>query len=96
MGSMAPTKTKKPPHLRKFEMCFAILFSMWFLTDGIKNIRFPMKYEIIPPIYDMVASTNKKNQGVADFEAHAINTSGGTKPNTVSEIKKTEKIILGE
>jgi hypothetical protein len=69
---------------------------MWFLTDGIKKIRFPMKYEIIPPIYDMVARTNKENQGDTDFEAQAINTSGGTNPSKVSDIRKTEKIILGE
>ncbi len=44
----------------------------------------------------MVARTNKKNQGVTDFEAQAINTSGGTNPNTVSDIKKMVKIIFGE
>jgi hypothetical protein len=96
MGSIAPTKTKNPPHFRKFDMCFAILFSMWLLTEGIKKIRLPMKYDIIPPIYDMVARTNRKNQGVTDFEAQAINTSGGTNPSTVSDIKKMVKIILGE
>ncbi len=55
-----------------------------------------MKYEIIPPIYDIVARTNRKNQGVIDFEAQAINISGGTNPSTVSDIKKMVKIILGE
>jgi hypothetical protein len=95
MGNIAPTKTKKPPHLRKFEMCLAILFSIWFLTDGIKNIRFPMKYDIIPPAYDMVAKINRKNHGVVDFEAHPMNTSGGINPNKVSETKKNEKIIFG-
>jgi hypothetical protein len=69
---------------------------MCFLTDGIKNIRLPMKYEIIPPIYDMLARTNRKNQGDPDFDAQAINISGGTIPSMVSDIKKTVKIILGE
>jgi hypothetical protein len=69
---------------------------MWFLTDGIKKIRFPIKYEMIPPMYDIVASINKNNHGVTDFDAHPINTSGGINPNKVSEIKKNEKIICGE
>jgi len=66
---------------------------MWFLTAGIKNNRFPIKYEMIPPKYDMVANTNKYNQGVTDFEAHPMNTSGGINPSKVSEIKKNEKMI---
>jgi hypothetical protein len=52
-----------------------------------------MKYEMIPPKYDMVANTNKNNHGVTDFEAHPINTSGGINPSKVSEIKKNEKMI---
>ena len=96
MGNIAPTKTKKPPHLRKFEMCFAILISMWFLTDGIKNIRFPMKYEMIPPKYDTVAKINRNNHGVIDFDAHPINISGGINPNKVSEPKKNKKMNCGE
>ena len=96
IGNIAPTKTKNPPHFRKLVICRAILFSKWFLTEGIKNIRFPMKYEMIPPMYDMVASKSKNNQGVTDFEAHAMNTSGGINPKTVSEIRKNENMNWGE
>jgi hypothetical protein len=34
----------------------------------------------------MLAKINRTNHGVADFEAHAINISGGTMPNIVSEV----------
>lgn len=96
IGNIAPTKTKNPPHFRKLVICLAILFSKWFLTEGIRNIRFPMMYEMIPPTYDMVASKSKNNQGVTDFDAHAMNTSGGINPSNVSEIRKNEKMIRGE
>ena len=62
----------------------------------IKNRRFPIKYEITPPMYDIVANTNKNNHGVTDFDAQAINISGGIIPKIVSEIRKTENIICGE
>ena len=62
----------------------------------IKNRRFPIKYEIIPPMYDKVAKTNKNNHGVADFDAHAINTSGGIIPKIVSDTKKNENTICDE
>lgn len=39
---------------------------------------------------------NKNTQGKADFEAQAINTSGGNSPNTVSETKKNKNITCGE
>lgn len=77
-------------------MCFAILFSIWFLIEVIKNRRLPIRYEITPPRYDMVAKPNKNNHGVADFDAQAINISGGTMPKIVSEIRKKENIICGE
>ena len=54
-----------------------------------------MKYEMIPPKYDIVANTNKNNHGFTDFEAHPINTSGGINPNKVSETKKNEKMTCG-
>lgn len=44
----------------------------------------------------MVANKSKNNQGVTDFEAHAMKTSGGINPKAVSEIKKNEKMIWGE
>jgi hypothetical protein len=44
----------------------------------------------------MLAKINRNNHGVADFEAHAINISGGTMPNIVSEAKKKLKIACGE
>jgi hypothetical protein len=50
----------------------------------------------MPPKYDMVANINKKIQGVADFDAQAINISGGTRPNTVSEVRKKVNITCGE
>ena len=43
-----------------------------------------------------MASFNKNNQGSADFEAHAIKTSGGIIPKTVSEAKKKENITVEE
>ncbi len=43
-----------------------------------------------------MASINKNNQGSADFEAHAIKTSGGIIPKIVSEAKKNENINLEE
>ena len=43
-----------------------------------------------------MASINKKNQGSADFEAHAIKTSGGIIPKTVSEAKKKENTTVEE
>ena len=95
-GDIAPNTTKRPPHFLKFTICFAILFSIWFLTAGIKNRRFPIKYEIIPPMYDMVANTNTNNHGEADFDAHPINISGGIMPRIVSEIKKNENTNGGE
>ncbi|NJK95695.1 MAG: hypothetical protein HC905_12995, partial [Bacteroidales bacterium] len=64
----------------------------WYLTAGIKNSRFPIKYAIIPPIYDIEAKAKRNNHGDAVFEAQAINISGGTNPNTVSEIRKTVNI----
>ena len=64
--------------------------------EGIKNKRFPIKYEIIPPMYDIVANTNTNNHGEADFDAHAIKTSGGITPKIVSETKKNENTIGGE
>jgi len=96
IGDIAPNRTKRPPHFLKFTICFAILFSIWFLMAGIKNRRFPIKYEIIPPMYDIVANTNKNNHGEADFEAHAIKTSGGIIPKIVSETKKNENTIGAE
>ena len=44
----------------------------------------------------MDAKMKRYNHGVADFEAHAINISGGIKPNTVSDSRKTEKIFCAE
>lgn len=49
-----------------------------------------------PPMYDRVANPNKNNHGVIDFDAQAINISGGIIPKIVSEIRKTENIICGE
>ena len=49
---------------------------------------------MIPPTYEIVASANKNNQGLADLEAHAIKTSGGIMPKIVSEAKKNENINL--
>jgi|TARA_B110000977_G_scaffold1989_1_gene2762 hypothetical protein len=43
-----------------------------------------------------VASINKKNQGLADFEAQAIKISGGIIPKKVSEAKKNENINVEE
>ena len=43
-----------------------------------------------------MASINKNNQGLADFETQAIKISGGIIPKTVSEAKKKEKINLEE
>ncbi len=37
----------------------------------------------------------RKNQGLADLELHAINTSGGNKPRILSETKKTKNTIAG-
>ena len=51
---------------------------------------------MIPPAYEIVASTNKNNQGLADFEDHTIKTSGGIIPKIVSEAKKKEKINVEE
>ena len=39
-----------------------------------------------------MASINKNNQGLADFEAQAIKISGGIIPKTVSEAKKNENL----
>lgn len=44
----------------------------------------------------MLAMIIKNSHGVPDLDAHAINISGGTNPNTVSESRKNEKIIWGE
>ncbi len=49
-----------------------------------------------PPMYDRVANPNKNNHGVTDFDAQAINISGGIIPKKVSEIRKIENIIRGE
>jgi len=51
---------------------------------------------MIPPTYEIVASINKNNQGLADFEAQAIKTSGGIIPKKVSEVKKNENINVAE
>ena len=50
----------------------------------------------MPPKYDIVAKTNRNNHGVADFEAHAINSSGGTKQKTVYDNRKKEIITVAE
>ncbi len=47
-------------------------------------------------MYDKVARTNKNNHGVADFDAQAINISGGIIPKIVSEIRKNGNITCGE
>ena len=47
-------------------------------------------------MYEMVANTNKNNHGVADFDAHAIKTSGGIIPKKVSEVKKIEQTTCHE
>ena len=57
---------------------------------GIKNNRFPNKQEIIPPKQEIEATINKNNQGLFDFDAHAIKASGGIIPKIVSETKKKE------
>ena len=44
----------------------------------------------------MVASINKKNQGLADLEAQAIKISGGIIPKKVSEAKKNENTNVEE
>jgi len=51
-----------------------------------------MKYEITPPMYDNVAKMKRNSQGLADFDAQAINISGGISPNTVSETRKNINI----
>jgi len=51
---------------------------------------------MIPPIYEMVASSNKNKIEKSDFDAQAIKISGGNKPNKDSEIRKMEKITKGE
>ena len=47
-------------------------------------------------MYERVASTNRNNHGVADFDAQPINISGGIIPKIVSEVRKIENIICGE
>lgn len=47
-------------------------------------------------MYDIVANINKNNHGVTDFDAQAINISGGIIPKILSEVRKTENIICGE
>jgi hypothetical protein len=42
-----------------------------------------------------VASIKRNNHGDTAFDAQAINTSGGSNPNSVSEIKKTPKMVIG-
>jgi hypothetical protein len=43
----------------------------------------------------MVAKTNRYSHGLADLDDQAMNISGGTSPNIVSERRKNEKTILG-
>ena len=47
-------------------------------------------------MYDKLANINKNKKGAGDFADHNINSSGGIKPKSDSEIKKHEKIIFGE
>ena len=51
---------------------------------------------MIPPKYEMVESKNKLKNEWEDFEAQAINISGGNKPKKDSDTKNTVKIIIGE
>ncbi len=51
---------------------------------------------MIPPTYEIVASINKNNQGLVDFEAQSIKTSGGIMHTPASEAKKNENINVEE
>ena len=51
---------------------------------------------MIPPTYEIVASINKNNEGLVDFDAQAIKTSGGIIPKIVSEAKKNGNINIAE
>jgi hypothetical protein len=51
---------------------------------------------MIPPTYEMVESKNKLKNECEDFEAQAINISGGNRPNKDSETRKIVNITIGE
>jgi len=64
--------------------------------DGMRKSCLPIKYAMIPPRYEMVASIKRFIQGPAVFALQAIKISGGSKPRKVSDTMKTESITQVE
>ena len=50
----------------------------------------------MPPVYEIEERRKRLKKEFEDFDAHAMNISGGNKPSKDSETKNTEKITKGE
>ena len=65
---------------------FNIIFNSW-----IRNNLLPIKYDNAPPTYEIDERKNKVKKWVDDFDAQAINISGGNNPNKTLKLKKLNK-----
>ena len=92
MGNKAPATINNPPHFLVFFNWVAIFSSKYFFTGAILDTALPIKYDMIPPIYDRVAKMKRYSNGSLVFLDQAINISGGINPKKDSEAKKVASI----